>query len=101
MITCKDIPQLANMHVDGELPEELQIQIERHLLQCQGCAFEVRSIEQTKSMLAESFPRQESPASYRERALARLQAGLSDVLSPPLEPADTQWALPFLRDQSS
>ena len=101
MITCKDIPQIANLHVDGNLPEELQIQVERHLLQCQTCAFEVRSIEQTKSMLAESFPRQESPASYRERALAKLNTELSDVMSPPLEPADTQWALPYLREQSA
>lgn len=101
MITCKEMAALLQLHVDGALTEELQAQIDRHLIQCRECSFNLRSIEQTTNLLKEAFPPESSSPAYRERALAKLQEGLSDILTPPLPAEHNQWALPFLRDRSA
>jgi len=101
MISCKEIAVLSQLHIDGDLPEELEVQVERHLLQCRECSFQLRSLEQTTDLLKEAFPPELSSSSYRERALARLQENLSDVLAQPLPEEQSQWALPFLRDRSA
>ena len=101
MMTCKEIAALAHMQLDEDLTEELQVQIDRHLLRCRECSFELHSIEQTTKHLKEAFPPDSSAPAYRERALARLHEALSDVLSQPLPAEQGQWSLPFLRDRSA
>src|SRR2546428_5534834 len=93
MISCSETSELANIYVDGGLPEELMTQIERHQLTCPSCAFEIRSLEQTRSLVSEAFSREESSPSFRERTAARLQSELSDLLAPPIPLSDAQWAL--------
>jgi anti-sigma factor RsiW len=100
MIECSEVSTLEHMYVDSELPEEVRTRIERHLFVCQKCAFEIRAIEQTKSMLLESFGTMETSASYRDRALAKLHNELQEVLSPTLPSSENQWSLPYLREAS-
>ena len=98
---CDEAGALLDLHLESELPQELGDRLDRHLLRCAQCAGELRSLEQTRSLLQKALdPAEPSPA-YRERALARL----TDQLAPHLRPAASQddgrqWALPFLQSES-
>jgi len=98
---CEEAGALLDLHLEGELPQELADRLDRHLLRCAQCAGELRSLEQTRSLLRKALdPAEPSPA-YRERALARL----TDRLAPHLRPAadqdvGRQWSLPFLTTDS-
>jgi anti-sigma factor RsiW len=98
---CAEAQDLLDLYVDGELPEESRARVERHLLRCAACAFEVRTLEQTRAHLRESHPRVESSPAFREKTAARLQDAFADVLRPEPESNDRQWPLPFLKEDAS
>lgn len=50
-MTCHDARDLASQYVDGELPEELVMRLERHLLRCAGCREEAESLRLTVEAL--------------------------------------------------
>jgi len=95
-MNCKEIADLLELYADAELSEEARARVDRHLMRCAECAYLVRSIEQTRSLLRDAYPRDESAPGFRERMEARLESELADVLKP--EPAEsaTQWSLPNL-----
>ena len=97
---CEELRDLLDLHLDGELPEETARKLERHLLRCPACAYEARTLEQTREMLREAIPPQETTPAFRERAAARLINALSGHLRPAPE-AETgrQWQLPFAREE--
>src|SRR5437016_2264277 len=99
-MNCSELRELIDLYIDGELPEEACGRVERHLFGCRECAFEARSLEQTRGFLREAFAPGEASPGFRERAAARLRYSLSDVLAKP-EPAANQWSLPFLRETES
>ena len=96
-MTCGEIKELLDLYLDNELSEEARTRLERHLLKCPDCAFQLRSLEQTRELLLESFSPAEASPSFRERMSARLQDAFSDTLRP--EPVVDGWQreLPFSR----
>lgn len=94
---CEDIQELADLYVDGELAEETAARISRHLLRCAECSYRIRSIEQTRTHLHDTFPKYESNPGFRERLSARLHAEFADHLTPESADLATQLSLPELR----
>lgn len=92
---CEDLNALLDLHLDGELPEELARKLDRHLLRCPACAYEARTLEQTRTMLREAVPPAETTPGYRERATARLLDALAGHLRSVSPADDRQWSLPF------
>jgi anti-sigma factor RsiW len=93
---CNETKELLELFIDNALSEESRGQVERHLLRCAGCAFEVRSIEQARALLQEAYPRGESSPAFRERMAARLEEAFADQLRPEPQEASRQRELPFL-----
>jgi anti-sigma factor RsiW len=97
---CEALRELLDLYLDGELPEETVRKLDRHLLRCPTCAYEVRTLEQTRGMLREVVPPATTPPHFRERTLARLLDALAPDLRPQrTEPAGRQWSLDLLRDE--
>jgi anti-sigma factor RsiW len=92
---CTEITELADLYVDGELSEETRGRIDRHILRCADCAYRIRAIEQTKSLLRDAYPRAETSPGFRERTSARLHDAFADVLRREPQPSEGQWTLPF------
>jgi anti-sigma factor RsiW len=93
---CADFQELLDLYIDGDLPEETRARLERHLLRCAECAFQARTLEQTRVHLREAYPHHETTPAFREKMSARLQDAFQDRLRPEPEPASNQWPLPFL-----
>jgi anti-sigma factor RsiW len=93
---CDEARLLLDLHLDGELSQEVADALERHLIRCPQCAGELRSLEVTRSLLRDAVDRADSSPAFRERTAARLHDRLAAHLRPP-EGADggRQWALPF------
>lgn len=97
---CEEARSLLDLHLDAELPQELGMKLDRHLLRCSQCAGELRSLEQTRSLLIEAVSREESTPGYRERAGARLQDALAEHLrADSSSDVGRQWTLPFLASE--
>ena len=94
-MNCKEITDLLDLYSDGELSEEARARVDRHLIRCAECAYRIRSIDQTRALLREAYPREESAPGFRERLEARLESELADHLK--TEPAESaaQWSLPL------
>jgi len=97
---CDALPGLLDLYLDGDLPEEMARKVDRHLLRCPACAYEARTLEQTKRMLREAIPAEEASPTFREKTAAKLLDSLSDRLKLPAnEPLGRQWTLPFTREE--
>src|SRR2546429_5948222 len=94
---CEEMEGLYDLYVDHGLPEETRARVERHLMTCHRCAYEVRSLEQGRSMLKDAYPAALSAPDFRERTIPRLCDALSDVLTEPDATPETQWPLPLFR----
>lgn len=91
---CEEQKELLDLYMDGELPSELTVRVERHLLRCHSCASELQMLQQTRKMLCEAIDPSETSPGFRERTLARLLDNLFPATqSTPV--AVPQWALPF------
>ena len=95
-MNCKEIADLLDLYADSELSEEARTRVDRHLMRCSDCAYRVRSIEQTRSLLRDAYPPEKSAPGYRERMEARLESELADVLKPEPSESASQWSLPNL-----
>ena len=97
---CDALSDLIDLYIDGELPAETARKVDRHLLKCPSCAYEVRTLEQTRSMLCAAMPRSEPSPAFRERAAAHLADALADRMKPVQEVSTArQWTLPLLHDE--
>ena len=96
---CEEIRSLLDAHLDKELPEEWIRRLDRHLLRCQVCSYEARTLEQTRAMLREAVAPAVASPSFRERAAARLLDALPELHSAPSSGASRQWSLPFSREE--
>lgn len=95
-MNCKEISDLLDLYADSELSQEARARIDRHLIQCATCAYRVRSIEQTRALLRDALPREDSAPGFRERMEARLESELADLLKPEPTESTAQWSLPNL-----
>lgn len=97
---CDELSGLLDLYLDGELPEETARRVDRHLLRCPACAYEVRTLEQTRTMLREAVPPAETSPGFRERAAAHLLDAFAAQLRPASEfERGRQWTLPFSREE--
>jgi anti-sigma factor RsiW len=97
---CEELRGLLDLYLDAELPEAMAQKVERHLMRCPACAYEVKTLEQTRAMLREAVPPAETSPGFRERASARLLDALSTHLRPAHEnETGRQWSLPFTREE--
>lgn len=97
---CDMMRGLFDLYLDGELPEEQARVIERHVMRCQSCGGELRSLEQARILLRESVALEEPSPAYRERANARLLAAFASHLQPAQESENSrQWTLPFQKNE--
>lgn len=95
-MNCQETGDLLDLYADGELTEEVRSRVDRHLMRCAACSYIVRSIEQTRSLLAGAYPREESAPGFRERMEARLEEEFADMLKTESAPSPAQWSLPNL-----
>ena len=51
---CEEAQLLLDLHLDGNLPQELVDRLERHLIRCSRCAGELRALEQARALLREA-----------------------------------------------
>ena len=69
--TCQDLLDGPADYLDGEAPDELCAEIERHLAGCDKCRIVVETLRKTVT-LYQQLPRPEMPAQARERLYKRL-----------------------------
>lgn len=92
---CEDWRILIDTYVDNSLDETLTVRMEKHLLSCAACSYEVHSLRQSVSLLKANVEYFETTPQYRERTLAALLSEhQKDVPSVPQD-NNTQWTLPF------
>ncbi len=96
---CAEINDLLDLYVEGELAEEAAARVERHLLRCPDCAYLVRGLEQTRAYLRAAFGTHETSPGFRERAAARLEDELADLIHRDPATAEGQRMLPFFTDR--
>ena len=99
---CEEWSHLLDLSLDGELPEETARALDRHSLRCPACAYELRTLEQTRRMLREADLSEAPSDTFRLRTASRLRDALTDRTRPTLSRAnDRQWTLPFAREESA
>jgi len=92
---CPEIRDLLDPFLDDELAEETRTRVERHLLRCSECGFQVRTLEQTRALLRDAYPPVESSPAFREKMAARLDHAFRDILRPETNAPPNQRALSF------
>jgi hypothetical protein len=93
---CDEIVMLLNPLIDGELSEELEAAVQRHLLRCATCAHDKHGLEQVRLMLREAVECAEPNAAFIERTEALLRDRLDTHVKPPARDIlGGQWTLPF------
>jgi anti-sigma factor RsiW len=78
-VTCHDLLDGLSDYLDGEAPDELCAEIERHLAGCDKCRIVVDTLRKTVTLYRQ-LPRPEMAASARERLYKRLD--LTEYLPP-------------------
>lgn len=71
-MTCSDVHPLAGNYLDGELPEELQERVQRHLLRCSTCRDEVESLRLAVDLLRSTVETPEPDPVFLQNTLDRL-----------------------------
>ena len=93
---CEQFQLFLDGYVDNDLSEEAFVAIQKHILTCSECSFEIKSLEQirafTRSAHAESEP--VSP-SFRERTVAKLLDSLDEIQRPSPLASTFQRSLPL------
>jgi len=49
-MTCKEVVELVTDYIEGMLSDDLRVQIERHLMGCEGCTNYIEQMRQTIQM---------------------------------------------------
>jgi anti-sigma factor RsiW len=97
---CDELQGLFDLYLDADLSEETAQKLTRHLMRCAACAYEMRTLEQTRAMVRDAIPQAEATPGFRERAAAHLLDAFADRLQPRSAPEESlQWALPFPREE--
>ena len=96
---CDEWNNLLDLYLDGEMPEETARALDRHTMRCPACAYELRTLEQTRRMLREADLTAVPSDGFRERTAARLRDALTERTRPVLSrDSIRQWTLPFARE---
>ncbi len=94
--SCLIVAPLLDPYVNRDMSEESITLVEKHILFCAECAFEVRSLEQTVNHLQLAIVDTDSslPA-FRERMNAKLQDSFNDILTLKPDSSEFQHTLPL------
>lgn len=98
---CDDWRVLIDAYIDNSLDESLNERMEKHLLSCSLCTYEVHSIRQSLQLLKSNVDYFETSPQYRERTLATLLSDHSQGISVVSHDITTQWTLPFILDKEN
>lgn len=75
---CQHLLGSLSEYIDGELGDELCVEIERHLTECENCRVVVDSLNKTVYLYQTTSQNVDVPAGLRERLFRRLN--LDDYL---------------------
>jgi anti-sigma factor RsiW len=76
-VTCRELIDLLNDYLEGELPGGARGDLERHLQDCAPCRAYLATYRKTRALGAAAFPPEmphEMTARLREFLIARLRA---------------------------
>ena len=92
-MTCDKTAQLLNAYADGELDLMTEVDLEKHLVVCRGCADEVRSIQELRSSFVDPSLKFTIPADLRQKVAALATDGQDTSSSPlrPFSPSFLRW----------
>jgi anti-sigma factor RsiW len=69
-LSCKEVVELVTDYLEGTLPEDVRLQMERHLAGCDGCTNYLEQMRQTIRLTGEL--REESLTPQQRADLLRL-----------------------------
>lgn len=69
-MTCKELVELVTDYLEGTLPDEVRIRMERHLSGCDGCTKYIEQMRQTIRLTGQV--REETPTSQQLDDLLQL-----------------------------
>ena len=101
-MTCDQAADLLGPYAGDDLPTEARRRIEKHLLGCQRCAWEVQTLGIARARLrGDAGDEVMAPDAFRARTLARLLADNPHLSAPPPsadgEPAQYRLPIPLNR----
>lgn len=75
-LTCRNVKQLHDAHVDGELGPAMNAEVHAHLLQCPECQRQVELLRACGDVIAQDESEPSLGADFASRILASLPSGL-------------------------
>jgi anti-sigma factor RsiW len=69
-LSCKEVVELVTDYLEGTLPEDIRLQMERHLAGCDGCTNYLEQMRQTVRLTGEL--REENLTEQQRAELLRL-----------------------------
>lgn len=71
-MTCAEVLRWIDLYVEDGLSEEVRQGVDRHVLVCRRCAFELNACQQTRRKLRIALGDMVARPGFRERLSARL-----------------------------
>jgi anti-sigma factor RsiW len=65
-LSCKEVVELVTDYLEGTLPEDVRLQMERHLAGCDGCTHYLEQMRQTIRLTGELREESLSPQQRAE-----------------------------------
>jgi anti-sigma factor RsiW len=69
---CKELVSSLSDYVDGSLSEELCLELEKHLLNCENCKVVVNTLKKTIDIVQEQKTQDKIPSDVKQRLFYRL-----------------------------
>ncbi len=70
---CTHCLELINTYLDGDLEQQLRVELETHMDDCSDCTTEISDWEMCRRTLCETFPDQSPPVELWEKILVMLK----------------------------
>ena len=69
---CKEFVNTISSYVDGDLSDELCIELDKHLSECDNCRIVVDTLKKTIDIVHQQSELDKAPADVKERLFYRL-----------------------------
>lgn len=69
MLSCKNIPELSDDYLDGELPFKKKLSVKLHLAMCKNCRRYINYLQLTVDVVVEELVRQSNNNSSNKRKI--------------------------------
>jgi len=69
-VTCRDVIEILDAYVAGELTPQRRIEVDRHLAECTDCTNYLAGYQRTQALAKDAFDSDEPPADMPD-ALAK------------------------------